>query len=990
MHAPAANPNLTVFHSSSKIKFISRRMSRGAGTNPPLPRGRNTPPDTPEDGTTTLQKASSSPTLKKRRVSNGSSDMPLEGLIATRCGSLPTVAVSPTAVPEAGAENETEEMDVDDELPPVPPGSDDIDIDVYADTMQGDPAPTPPDDDMGEGEADAPSLNQPAATTPSVAPPVVYAPTNGSLPYALGSVAVPAANGPSAPTCAPTSGRDVYVVVKTIKAHFKSGVFMVDWLGVALSQISEAKSGKEWFQKFVHANTGGVSLVLAAMEYHVNDIGVLEVAAQLLCSLMHFNGKRQIKVIAKVAKKGGSKLVLNTLVLHKTLSRCLFQANCAIVSSLIGSDPKVSSISRISGGVGTLLAILKAPATPADVLIPTLSCLCSLGNKCFVTLHSLIKKGVIAALADVCQKAVYQKAQSPVMVKYLTKLVCYVAKVDEARGVCVREGILPSMFALLNQPGLPTEVQLCALDVIRCLAKDPEGARQFESIGGVSALVASIIEASSEKRGADLLEVVNYLYAFHDISEVPICHEQETKVTGAAVARPVMPSDATWSSAAGCEPPQGGGGGGGSGGYEYRPSSSFSQTAYVNTLLAPSAVAPAGDTPPPSASSGATVGTAGSGERAVDASVFSPEMLTGRDDAWNIGGPFGGGAPDGADVDVDDGCVGDEAIVVHHVRPFGARQSPSCASVMDESPREVEEAYSPPPNLVTSLLRHDLMRLTKPENVMGHCVYDDIVRDVEEPQPLFGKIEIGGKKAHEAATTPQLRFSSQFESGNLKRAIRVYDTEYDLVLNADLATAFHTQWFYFRVENMVPGVAYKFNIINLEKATSLFNDGQRPVVFSEKEFTKSGTGWRRGGFNIAYLRNPYKRRAPLPADVERAEAAGKPGAEARDVVGSGPAYNSGDEVDEAADTAPKKPRRSSTDSPSDSSLGGPDDDAQPRGQPTAPATASTAKKKLDSRAQGSYYTLTFSVMGSHPNDTCYLAHSYPYTYSGMQNPPPAS
>ena len=76
-------------------------------------------------------------------------------------------------------------------------------------------------------------------------------------------------------------------------------------------------------------------------------------------------------------------------------------------------------------------------------------------------------------------------------------------------------------------------------------------------------------------------------------------------------------------------------------------------------------------------------------------------------------------------------------------------------------------------------------------------------------------------------TTPPLRFSSHFESGNLKRAIRVYDTEYDLILNTDVNSAVHAQWFYYSVEHAQPGVTYRFNIINMEKPHSQFNEGQR-------------------------------------------------------------------------------------------------------------------------------------------------------------------
>lgn len=48
---------------------------------------------------------------------------------------------------------------------------------------------------------------------------------------------------------------------------------------------------------------------------------------------------------------------------------------------------------------------------------------------------------------------------------------------------------------------------------------------------------------------------------------------------------------------------------------------------------------------------------------------------------------------------------------------------------------------------------------------------------------------------------------------------------YELVLNTDLNTARHTQWYYFRVRNAVPHVAYRFIIVNFMKPTSLYNEG---------------------------------------------------------------------------------------------------------------------------------------------------------------------
>jgi len=45
---------------------------------------------------------------------------------------------------------------------------------------------------------------------------------------------------------------------------------------------------------------------------------------------------------------------------------------------------------------------------------------------------------------------------------------------------------------------------------------------------------------------------------------------------------------------------------------------------------------------------------------------------------------------------------------------------------------------------------------------------------------------------------------------------------YDLVLQTDVNTNGHTQWFFFRIENTVAGVRYKLNIINMMKRDSLY------------------------------------------------------------------------------------------------------------------------------------------------------------------------
>ena len=66
-----------------------------------------------------------------------------------------------------------------------------------------------------------------------------------------------------------------------------------------------------------------------------------------------------------------------------------------------------------------------------------------------------------------------------------------------------------------------------------------------------------------------------------------------------------------------------------------------------------------------------------------------------------------------------------------------------------------------------------------------------------------------------------LLFESRFESGNLMRAVRITDTYYELHIRPDLYTDRHCQWFYFRVQNMRPGVEYRFSLVNFGPSCSI-------------------------------------------------------------------------------------------------------------------------------------------------------------------------
>ena len=109
-----------------------------------------------------------------------------------------------------------------------------------------------------------------------------------------------------------------------------------------------------------------------------------------------------------------------------------------------------------------------------------------------------------------------------------------------------------------------------------------------------------------------------------------------------------------------------------------------------------------------------------------------------------------------------------------------------------------------------------------------------------------------------------LKFDSRFESGNLHKAIKISENEYDLILNYDTETKGHTQWYYFSVKNYKPGHTVKFNITNLMKFESLYNDGMKPAVFSSCKSLVYGLDWHRDSTDISYYQNTILRDLVLP------------------------------------------------------------------------------------------------------------------------------
>ena len=87
------------------------------------------------------------------------------------------------------------------------------------------------------------------------------------------------------------------------------------------------------------------------------------------------------------------------------------------------------------------------------------------------------------------------------------------------------------------------------------------------------------------------------------------------------------------------------------------------------------------------------------------------------------------------------------------------------------------------------------------------------------------------KVLDDSTTSNTVEFDSVFESGNLAMAIKVSDTEYNCLLQNDINTNGHTQWFYFKCKSCFKKkTSVKINLLNLYKPKSLFQYGMRVLT----------------------------------------------------------------------------------------------------------------------------------------------------------------
>jgi hypothetical protein len=97
----------------------------------------------------------------------------------------------------------------------------------------------------------------------------------------------------------------------------------------------------------------------------------------------------------------------------------------------------------------------------------------------------------------------------------------------------------------------------------------------------------------------------------------------------------------------------------------------------------------------------------------------------------------------------------------------------------------------------------------------------------------------------------------------------------------------------------------------------------RPLIYSVKEAEKYERGWHRDGFNISYYQSARKKK------------------NLNNISG------------------------------------------QPRNSSESTASSVQANLKQDGGYGPYYYALSFEIKFEHDNDTCYLAHCYPYTYTDL-------
>ncbi|GET91758.1 zinc carboxypeptidase, putative [Leishmania tarentolae] len=238
--------------------------------------------------------------------------------------------------------------------------------------------------------------------------------------------------------------------------------------------------------------------------------------------------------------------------------------------------------------------------------------------------------------------------------------------------------------------------------------------------------------------------------------------------------------------------------------------------------------------------------------------------------------------------------------------------------------------------------------------------------------------------AGDAAGTVQpsadgIEFFSDYESGNLQRAVEVSDSEYDLVLSWDTATNSYTQWFSFGVRHFTAGKTYRFNILNMEKGDSTFNEGQKPLLLhvpaggNPPDPSAPRPQWIRVGEGIFYFGNAFLR-------PERAHYFGKNG-ETSAATATSPLTVSARTQSLAGNvSSPLSHLGGRAPAPVIAKRRIP---APPTLSPPLPTVTTSAESGVLKKKR--YFTVSFSVtMPTTVPGTVYLANCFPFTYTEMR------
>ncbi|KAK2964823.1 putative Cytosolic carboxypeptidase Nna1 [Blattamonas nauphoetae] len=186
--------------------------------------------------------------------------------------------------------------------------------------------------------------------------------------------------------------------------------------------------------------------------------------------------------------------------------------------------------------------------------------------------------------------------------------------------------------------------------------------------------------------------------------------------------------------------------------------------------------------------------------------------------------------------------------------------------LIPDGAKQPEPMYKPREGLDVEMANRDLERAFPTKPLLNRTVYEQPDLKVTAPalpgdtEMTVGNVMYPYLYQLEGPEDLTLQFESRFECGNLKKAVQIYQWEYDLTLRIDTNTKGHTQWFYFTVTHVRKDVKYKFNIVNFLKPASMYSNGMQPLMYSEFLARDKGIGWHRVGEDICYYSSPLKKK----------------------------------------------------------------------------------------------------------------------------------